>query len=644
MLRLPTPSEAPTVVLGDAAGDTADAAMPSPDRALLGRYRDLELVGEGGMSRVYKAVDSEAPDPTSPDAVVAIKALARPFVADSDAFVSLQSEVHALRELVHPHIVKTLGCAREGTTVFIMMEYLAGHSLYTLLHAVPLQGTVTGANALTVITAIASALDHAHGQHIVHGDLKPGNVFITDRGEVKVIDFGLANWIARPKTALERREAAQTRVASAVTPRYASPQLMARYKPEPADDVYSLACLAYELLTGTHPFDGISATPQRTFPPPYRPGLSRPQYAAIVRGLQLERRDRTPSIQQFLAEFTAPAADGAGPKGTLVVGGIALALVALAGLGTWYLWHPTGLHRPAVSEQRAPEPAPAAKSAAVTDGTAATPVQDCPTCPSMVMIPAGQFVQGAGADDASAPAYEKPQHVVTLARPFALSRNAVTVGEFAEFAADTRRDLRGCEVYDERWHRLAKASWQAPGFAQTANHPVTCVSWSDATAYAQWLSSKTGHHYRLPSAAEWEYAARAGGGVRPWETAQTDACTSANVADRTAAKRYPGWDAFDCDDGYVYTAPSGSFMPNAFGLNDMLGNVFQWTQDCWQPDYTGAPDDGRARSEGSCGERELRGGSWFSTPARVRASYRNHFNVDQRTSSVGFRLVRDEDR
>jgi formylglycine-generating enzyme required for sulfatase activity len=168
------------------------------------------------------------------------------------------------------------------------------------------------------------------------------------------------------------------------------------------------------------------------------------------------------------------------------------------------------------------------------------------------------------------------------------------------------------------------------------------VSWNDAQAYAKWLSTQTGQRYRLPSASEWEYAARAGSeAVQPWNPDGSGACASANVADENAAGRYPGWTVFPCDDGYVYTAPVGSFKANAFRLNDMLGNVFQWTEDCWHADYTGAPTDGSARTDGDCSEHELRGGSWFSSPAFVRANYRNHFGANYRTSSVGIRLVRD---
>jgi formylglycine-generating enzyme required for sulfatase activity len=271
---------------------------------------------------------------------------------------------------------------------------------------------------------------------------------------------------------------------------------------------------------------------------------------------------------------------------------------------------------------------------------AGTIIQDCPTCPALTVLPTGRFEQGTAAADGSA--FEKPPHWVMIVHPIALSTNAVTVDEFRAFVAATGRDMQGCEIYDGTWRRHAENNWDNPGFAQTGAHPVTCASWNDAKAYVAWLSSKTGHRYRLPSASEWEYAARAGGAAaQPWGADASDACASANVADESAARRYPGWSVFACNDGYVQTSPVGSFKANSFGLNDMLGNVFQWTEDCWNADYKGAPIDGSARAEGDCAERELRGGSWFSTPSFVRANYRNHFAADYRTSSVGIRVARD---
>ncbi len=289
-----------------------------------------------------------------------------------------------------------------------------------------------------------------------------------------------------------------------------------------------------------------------------------------------------------------------------------------------------------------PSPAPSkpllAKAAVIQPGTT---IRDCPTCPMLTVLPAGRFEQGsAPAENGSA--FEKPLHWVMINHPIALSTNAVTVDQFREFVAATGRDMQGCDTYDGEWRHRAENNWENPGFEQAGSNPVTCTSWNDANAYAAWLSAKTGQHYRLPSASEWEYAARAGGKVaQPWSAGGSDACANANVADQSALHRYPGWTVFACNDGYVQTAPVGSFKANSFGLNDMLGNVFQWTEDCWNADYKGAPIDGTARMDGDCAERELRGGSWFSIPNYVRANYRNHFGVDYRTSTVGIRLARD---
>jgi formylglycine-generating enzyme required for sulfatase activity len=260
----------------------------------------------------------------------------------------------------------------------------------------------------------------------------------------------------------------------------------------------------------------------------------------------------------------------------------------------------------------------------------------------MTVLPTGSFEQGAD-DSSTASSFAKPRHTVAIAYSLAMANHDVTVGDFRQFVAATQRDMRGCDIYDGRWRHKNEASWADPGFEQTDAHPVTCTSWNDAVAYAQWLSTKTGHRYRLPSASEWEYAARAGSAAAlPWGADPAAACDNANVADQRAARRYPGWDVFACDDGYVNTSPVSTYKPNAFGLDDMLGNVFQWTLDCWRADYVGAPSDGAARQDGDCGQRELRGGSWFSEPAYVRPAYRNHFAADYRTSSVGFRLVRDD--
>ena len=259
----------------------------------------------------------------------------------------------------------------------------------------------------------------------------------------------------------------------------------------------------------------------------------------------------------------------------------------------------------------------------------------------MIVLPPGQFVQGSPAATPDVQPFETPQRSVTIAHAFAASQHEVTVGEFAEFVKAARRELSGCTAYDGDWTLNAAVSWKNAVEGQTALHPVSCVSWQDARAYADWLSERTGQTYRLPSASEWEYAARAGvAAARPW-TESPAACAEANVADQTALQRYPGWTTHACVDTYVQSAPVGSFAANAFGLHDMLGNVFEWVEDCWHDDYRGAPVDGSARIDSECSQREARGGSWFTTPAYVRLAYRNRFDASYRATSVGFRVVRE---
>ena len=342
---------------------------------------------------------------------------------------------------------------------------------------------------------------------------------------------------------------------------------------------------------------------------------------------------RAPSQSERAARIAKPAPAKRGesrtPRAIAPAAGIGAAVLVLL-FALWSFVH------------RTPAPATVAAASSAVAPKPGTEFRDCPTCPGVTVLPAGRFKQGSPGTDSGSSSFGKPLHWVVIGRPFAMSTSAVTLDEFREFITTAGRDMQGCDVYDGEWTHRPESSWENPGFVQTGSHPVTCTSWDDAKAYAAWLSAKTGHRYRLPSASEWEYAARAGGEAdHPWNPDGSGACASANVADQSAARRFPGWTVFGCDDGYIYTAPVGSFKASTFGLNDVLGNVFQWTEDCWHEDYKGAPIDGSARTDGDCSEHELRGGSWFTTPAFVRADYRNHFAANYRTSSVGIRLVRD---
>ncbi|MFQ3456297.1 formylglycine-generating enzyme family protein [Bradyrhizobium sp. UFLA01-814] len=302
---------------------------------------------------------------------------------------------------------------------------------------------------------------------------------------------------------------------------------------------------------------------------------------------------------------------------------------------------------------------------------AAETLKECWVCPTMVVLPRGSFLMGTKEPDSKAPPSadtdnrksrdnewldnggddEAPQHKVEFKRQFAIGQYAVTREEFAAFVNVTGYHPSECTSFsseDVGNIEVPGINWRTPGFTQTDRDPVVCVSYGDAKKYAAWLSTKTGKSYRLPTEAEWEYAARAGTKApRYWAGKPADMCRYANVLDRTAAAKfkkeiYRADTAIPCSDGYVFTAPSGSYLPNAFGLYDMLGNVWQWVEDCYTDSYKGAPADGAAvKTDGlerRCQQHVLRGGSWASSADKARSAYRH--GDDRQNIFYGFRVAR----
>jgi formylglycine-generating enzyme required for sulfatase activity len=267
--------------------------------------------------------------------------------------------------------------------------------------------------------------------------------------------------------------------------------------------------------------------------------------------------------------------------------------------------------------------------------------KDCPDCPEMVVIPPGNFrmgdLNGGGQDD------EKPVHSVRIDYRFAVGKYEVTRGQFADFVRETGYSASGiCTVYDgKRWVKEPDWDWRNPRYPQTDDHPVTCVDWHDTKSYVRWLTSKTGKPYRLLSESEWEYAARAGNTTtRFWNSSQ-QACTHSNSVDLTGKDSHPRWEGvWQCRDGYVYTAPVGSYQPNAFGLYDMLGNLWEWTEDCYNGSYAGAPTDGNAWTSGDCNNHLYRGGSWNTSLDFIRLANRAKFESSHRDGAIGFRIAR----
>ncbi|MDR5739591.1 MULTISPECIES: protein kinase domain-containing protein [unclassified Caballeronia] len=348
-----------------------------------------ECLGIGGMGTVYKALDLRKLEASDRRPYVAIKVLNLQFRGNPKSLIALQREARKAQQLAHRNIVTVYDFDRDGAIVYLTMEYLSGQPLSKILRSPKFKG-MPFHEMFRIFKGMATALAYAHERGFVHCDFKPANVFVTDAAEVKVIDFGIARVIQRPE---EDTEATVFDPGSlgALTPAYASPEMLEHREPDPRDDIYALGCIAYELLTGKHPFDRVPALQAKSAGmKPQRPdNLGNKQWKALKAALAFEREERTPTVAQFLDELSEeqPAAPAqaktkriAAPK--LAIG--ALALVLIAGAGYVLVTHqeastpaasvpiPTP-EKPAITPALPAAPAPTLTMAAVTPVLASAP-------------------------------------------------------------------------------------------------------------------------------------------------------------------------------------------------------------------------------------------------------------------------------
>ena len=263
--------------------------------------------------------------------------------------------------------------------------------------------------------------------------------------------------------------------------------------------------------------------------------------------------------------------------------------------------------------------------------------------PNMLPIPAGQFMMGCshGWDDIAGGCRENeyPAHTVAI-KSFELAQHETTVGQYRRFVDDTAYQTiaegdRGCAITDPdspspRWIMDKAASWRSPGFEQDDTHPAVCLARDDAKAYIKWLNKKTGRQYRLPTEAEWEYAARAGTAT-PYYWG--------NQANQNQAN-FKGTNGLDV---WEHTAAVGSFPANKFNLQDMSGNAWEWVADCWHDNYVSAPSDGSVWNSNCNGSNYItrRGGAWDASALNIRSSYRSNSGKIDRSHGYGFRIAHD---
>ena len=345
-------------------------------------------------------------------------------------------------------------------------------------------------------------------------------------------------------------------------------------------------------------------------------GLTRADRRLIQSSLAAQGFDPGPADGVFGRRTRAAisqwqAARGEEPTGYLN----AEAAKSLLALGTKPARQPEVTAEPDVSEQDRQAEAEAERQRRERQPGAR--LRDCETCPQLVVVPLGSFMMGSPDSEWGRFNNESPQRRVTITEPFAVSVYEVTFGEWD--ACVSEGGCNGYQPHGEGWGR--------------GGRPVINVSWDDARAYVKWLSQRTGKRYRLLSESEWEYVARAGT-MEPFHTGATISADQANY-----------------DSSYTYvsgqkgryrgrTVQVGTFSPNAFGLHEVHGNVWEWTQDCWNEDYTGAPADSRAWETGECEQRVLRGGSWGDVPWLLRSADRGKNEPGIRDPKIGFRIAR----
>ncbi|MEI6267477.1 MAG: serine/threonine-protein kinase [Methylococcaceae bacterium] len=301
-----TDNEATTIVTKNVIDNISEPASSELKTGSLLKNRFIlrEVLGSGGMGRVFRATDLrrlEAHD-ESPD--VAIKVLNDEFKDNPELFIALQRETKKTQQLAHPNIVNVHDFDRDGDNVFMVMEVLEGKSLKEYISETASKG-IAFKKAWPIIKGLALALAYAHKRNIVHSDFKPGNIFIKENGEVKVLDFGIACVATRSDKHSGDKTIFNARTLGALTPAYASLEMFENKDPDPRDDIYALACVTYELLSGKHPFGRLSAQKalEVNLQSPVISGLNRRQWNALSHALAFKREQRTSSISQFIDEI-----------------------------------------------------------------------------------------------------------------------------------------------------------------------------------------------------------------------------------------------------------------------------------------------------------------------------------------------------
>lgn len=662
------------------------------------RYLLEKLIATGGMGQVWQATDLATHRELGHSATVALKILPPELTRSAAHAKLLLEEATQARKLAHENIVRVYDWAQDPATGshFIIMECLEGEDLDTLLAR---EGKLPLARVQQILTPVAEALEYAWQKaHLVHRDIKPGNVFLTSGGEVKLLDFGIAARARSSSSTLGLEAPADSGTAGYRAPEAASHQRQASR----ALDVYAVSVMIYQMVAGALP-GAKPAAPA---------GLNPRQWELLQRGFSSRPEERPASVHALLAALqacdgpteeelaaqraaarareaerqkelaaarraeaaAAAAAQAAADKARKEQEAKAKAEQEAARRARKEDLRRQLLERRAQEAEKAQrERDEAQRKAAQARAAAAYRAEQqrareelaarseaelkaqLPTATSPVADADGvlrdRFVDGGGSGpelvliptgrfQMGSPEHERKRAMEAGAQQSWLARETPQhwVGIEQPFALGrypvTVGEWRSF-VQATGWKKKGEIDWEAPGFPQHERHPVVGVSWEDAQAYVRWLSQRTGQTYRLPSEAEWEYACRAG----------TRSAFSFGETIDTNLANYDGNYSYHGSPKGVYrrgTTPVGSFPPNPWGLFDMHGNVWEWVQDVVHENYEGAPLTGQAWEEGGDPTRRiLRGGAWLYNPRYLRSALRNGFSATLSNDIVGFRIARN---
>ena len=613
-------------------------ALPPGARLDGDKYEIEEVLGSGGFGVVYRAHHRDLGVCVLKEYLpseIAVREGEMVYPKSSGDTCDYQDGLNRFRreaqQLIrfsgHPNIVRCRDYVTANGTAYLVMDFEDGLPLDTFLAGREAQGQpLTEAELRHLLRPLLEGLATVHAEDVLHRDIKPENVFVRRRdGQPVLLDFGAA----------KEDFSKHSRSRAPHTPGYAAPeQVEDEGHLGPWTDVYAVGALMWRAVSGAVPpkvENRWSATSQgRADPLVIDEGAGGGRFSAdllaVMREcLHLDKGHRPQSAEALLAML-----DGKGPerapepnpppsppqpdkgkdkdedkgKGKDKPSPLVTVAVCALGLGLWLLFSPW---------RSPPPPAPERVAGRTVGEVFRDALRSGGEGPQMVVLPMGSFRMGSSFFEVIRHSDEGPVRTVTISRPIAMGRYEVTFADYDRFAdADSRRSRPD----DEGWGR--------------GSRPVINVNWNEAKAYATWLSAQTGKTYRLPSEAEWEYAARVGTRMRySWgnwvgrNRANCDGCGSE-------------WDD-------EQTAPVGSFAANAFGLYDLHGNVWEWVEDCWHNNYQGAPTDGRAWTTGCDGSVRavVRGGSWNSIPRGLRSAYRDGGSPSFRFNNNGFRLVQD---